>query len=118
MAETMIKAHNSMVAALAGSLMGHDGSCNSRPHVVTFTFTPVQEVVKASRKMQDFWAGSWILHYLSACICWAWAEEYGPDSIVYPSLYAQSLIDHWLLTKKYPEWQKERLFRQHGDKFF
>jgi CRISPR-associated protein Cmr2 len=104
-----IWSHNSIVSALAGSLMGYDGSCNSRPYVVTFTFTPVQEVVKASRKMQDFWAGSWILHYLSACICWAWAEEYGPDSVVYPSLYAQPLIDHWLLTKKCPEWQQEKL---------
>ena len=104
-----IWSHNSMVSTLAGSLMGYDGSSNSRPYIVTFTFTPVQEVVKASRKMQDFWAGSWILHYLSACICWAWAEEYGPDSVVYPSLYAQPLIDHWLLTKKYPEWQQENL---------
>jgi CRISPR-associated protein Cmr2 len=104
-----IWSHNSMVSALAGSLMGYEGSWDSRPYVVTFTFTPVQEVVKASRKMQDFWAGSWILHYLSACICWAWAEEYGPDSLIYPSLYAQPLIDHWLLTKKYPEWQREKL---------
>ncbi|MGF1567021.1 MAG: type III-B CRISPR-associated protein Cas10/Cmr2 [Nodosilinea sp.] len=104
-----IWSHNGTVAALAGSLMGYNGSCDSRPYVVTFTFTPVQEVVKASRKMQDFWAGSWILHYLSARICWAFAEEYGPDSLVYPSLYSQPLIDYWLLTKKYPEWQQDKL---------
>jgi CRISPR-associated protein, Cmr2 family len=88
--------------------------CDSRPYVVTFTFTPIQEVVKASRKMQDFWAGSWILHYLSASICWSWAEKYGPDSIVYPSLYAQPLIDHWLLNKKYPKWQEEKLVNLPG----
>ncbi|WNZ23864.1 type III-B CRISPR-associated protein Cas10/Cmr2 [Leptolyngbya sp. NK1-12] len=97
-----IWSHSSVAAALAGSLMGYDGSDNSRPYIATFTFTPVQEVVKASRKMQDFWAGSWILHYLSACICWAWANEYGPDAIVYPSLYDQPLIDHWLLNQKFP----------------
>jgi CRISPR-associated protein Cmr2 len=100
-----IWSHNSMVAALAGSLMGYDGSNDSRPCVATFTFTPVQEVVKASRKMQDFWAGSWILHYLSACICWAWAEKYGPDSVVYPSLYDQPLVDDWLI-QKYPHFKR------------
>ncbi len=94
-----IWSHSSMAAALAGSLMGYDGSNDSRPYVATFTFTPVQEVVKASRKMQDFWAGSWILHYLSAYICWAWAEKYGPDSVVYPSLYNQPLVDDWLIQK-------------------
>lgn len=101
-----IWSHNSMTAALAGSLAGYDGSEDSRPYIVSFTFTPIQEVIKASRKMQDFWAGSWILHYLSASICWAWAKDYGPDSLVYPSLYAQPLIDHWLLNK-YSDWQKD-----------
>lgn len=100
-----IWSHSSMVAALAGSLTGYDGSNDSRPYVATFTFTPVQEVVKASRKMQDFWAGSWILHYLSAYICWAWAEKYGPDSIVYPSLYDQPLVDNWLI-QKYPHFKR------------
>jgi len=99
-----IWSHNSMTAALSGCLAGYDGADNSRPHIVTFTFTPVQEMVKHSRKMQDFWAGSWLLHYLSASICWAWAEEFGPDSLVYPSLYAQPLIDRWLLAK-YPNFE-------------
>lgn len=112
-----IWSHSSMAAALAGSLMGDEGTCNSRPYVATFTFTPVQEVVKASRKMQDFWAGSWILHYLSACICWAWANEYGPDAIVYPSLYDQPLIDHWLLNENFlqathPHWHEKNLIAQ------
>jgi CRISPR-associated protein Cmr2 len=104
-----IWSHNSITAALAGSLQGYRDEFESRPYLVTFTFTPIQEVVKASRKMQDLWSGSWILHYLSARICWAWAEKYGPDSLVYPSLYAQPLFDQWLLTGKYPKWQQEKL---------
>lgn len=112
-----IWSHTSMTAALAGSLTGYDGSVSSRPYIVSFTFVPIQEVVKASRKMQDFWAGSWILHYLSASICWAWARKYGPDAIVYPSLYAQPLIDHWLLTKqysqnRYPHWHQSELIER------
>jgi CRISPR-associated protein Cmr2 len=97
--------HNSAVSALAGTLIASESDGNSRPHLAIFTMTPVQEMIKASRKMQDFWAGSWLLHYLSARICWKWACKYGPDSLVYPSLYAQPLIDHWLL-KKYPNFDQ------------
>ena len=88
--------HNSSVSSLAGSLIGLEENQKSRPYLVIFTLTPVQEMIKASRKMQDFWAGSWLIHYLSAKVCWKWAQKYGPDSLVYPSLYAQPLIDHWL----------------------
>ena len=110
--------HATMTSALAGSLAGYYNNAadypkknarnwhKSRPHVATFTFTPVQELIKASRKMRDFWAGSWLLHYLSAKICWDIAWKYGPDTLLYPCLYAQPLIDLWLL-EKYPcfkEW--------------
>ncbi|MBF2036024.1 MAG: type III-B CRISPR-associated protein Cas10/Cmr2, partial [Leptolyngbyaceae cyanobacterium T60_A2020_046] len=100
--------HASITAALAGSLAGFNltsddlerwskGSQKELPYLVSFTFTPIQELIKASRKMRDFWAGSWILHYLSARVCWALAWQYGPDSVLYPSLFQQPLIDHWLL---------------------
>jgi CRISPR-associated protein Cmr2 len=59
--------------------------------------------------MRDFWAGSWILHYIAAKICFKLALQYGPDSLLYPSLFQQPLIDHWLL-QKYPEfstWVKQ-----------
>ncbi|MFB2646351.1 type III-B CRISPR-associated protein Cas10/Cmr2, partial [Raphidiopsis sp. BLCC-F218] len=47
--------------------------------------------------MRDFWAGSWLLHYLSAKVCWKLANQYGPDTLLYPSLYEQPLIDYWLI---------------------
>ncbi|MEO0804121.1 MAG: type III-B CRISPR-associated protein Cas10/Cmr2, partial [Cyanobacteria bacterium J06642_2] len=97
--------HNSLSAAIAGSLQGYNSEPGSRPYLGIFSFSPVQELIKASRKMQDFWAGSWLLHYLSAKVCWTWAQQYGPDSLVYPSLYAQPLIDTWLL-EKWPHFQK------------
>lgn len=83
----------SLTAALAGALTDPN---SSPPHLATFSFSPVQELIKASRKMRDFWAGSWVLHYLSAKICWRLAQRYGPDSLIYPSLFQQPLIDHWL----------------------
>ena len=88
--------HNSIVAALAGCLSEQLTNSKSRPYLVIYSFTPVQDLISASRKMQDLWAGSWLLHYLSAKVCWKWACEYGPDTLIYPSLYAQPLIDKWL----------------------
>lgn len=107
-----IWSHASMTAAIAGALAGYDtepedipkGGKNppkSHPYLAVFTFSPVQELIKASRKMKDFWAGSWILHYLSAKVCWRLAHKYGADCFLYPSLYGQPLIDHWL-REKYP----------------
>ncbi len=102
--DASVWSHASLTAALAGALTGYQRPSQpeptaSRPCLVTFSFTPVQELIKASRKMRDFWAGSWVLHYLSAKICWKLAQKYGPDSLIYPSLYQQPLIDHWLLRK-------------------
>ena len=97
--------HNSLVSALASSLIGKYEEKTSTPYLAVFTLTPVQELIKASRKMRDFWSGSWLLHYLSAKISWRLAEIYGADSLVYPCLYAQPMIDHWLL-KKYPEFSE------------
>ncbi|WP_448603422.1 type III-B CRISPR-associated protein Cas10/Cmr2 [Thermoleptolyngbya sp.] len=103
-----IWSHTSMTAALCGALAGHDLTEEditerwskdkplSRAYLAAFSFTPVQELIKASRKMRDFWAGSWILHYLSAKVCWDLAQIYGPDSFLYPSLFQQPLIDYWL----------------------
>ncbi len=98
-----IWSHASITAALAGAIEGYAGKReNSRPYLANFTFSPVQELIKASRKMRDFWAGSWILHYLSAKVCWKLANLYGPDALLYPSLFQQPLIDHWLL-QQYPD---------------
>jgi CRISPR-associated protein Cmr2 len=114
-----IWSHSSMTSALAGALIGYDTTmaefqeidpqqlyykAHSHPYLVSFTFTPVQELIKASRKMRDFWAGSWILHYVSAHISWKLACKYGADSLLYPSLFNQPLIDRWLL-KEYPDFK-------------
>lgn len=109
--------HASVTAALSGALTGFDLPVEelnrwsgknqlSHPYLAVFSFTPVQELIKASRKMRDFWAGSWILHYLSAKVCWELALRYGPDSFIYPNLFQQPLIDHWLLAQfpTFEEW--------------
>lgn len=63
------------------------------PYLLIFTFSPVQEFIKSSRKFVDFWAGSYLLHYLSAKLCWFTAQRYGPDAVITPSLWGQEIID-------------------------
>jgi CRISPR-associated protein Cmr2 len=97
--------HNSTVSALAGTLFPQgwqQGDAESKPYLLLFTFSPVQEFIKASRKFLDFWSSSYMLHYLSARLCWYVAQQYGPDAVITPSLWGQDIIDA-LLLKEYPE---------------
>jgi len=99
--------HTSLTAAMAGAFAGYSSTLDdieqwqaqkaSHPYLAVFSFTPVQELIQASRKMRDLWAGSWLLHYLAAKVSWALAWKYGPDCLIYPSLFKQPLIDYWLL---------------------
>lgn len=117
--DTSLWSHTSMTAALAGASIGYQTTIaefdaiaekdlwykyKSHPYLVSFSFAPVQDLIKSSRKMRDFWAGSWILHYLSAKITWKLAKKYGADSLLYPSLFHQPLIDSWLL-EEYPDFK-------------
>ncbi|MEN9223670.1 MAG: type III-B CRISPR-associated protein Cas10/Cmr2, partial [Thermostichus sp. BF3_bins_97] len=99
--------HNSIVAGLAGALFPQNWQPSgpaSHADLLLFTFSPVQEFIKSSRKLLDFWSGSYLLHYLSARLCWFIAERYGPDAVITPSLWGQEIIDAWIL-KKYPEFE-------------
>ncbi len=109
-----IHTHNSMVSALAGAMFPDTwqaGDKPQHPYLVLFTFSPVQEFIKSSRKFLDFWAGSYLLHYISARLCWYVAETYGPDAVITPSLWGQEIIDAFLV-KKYPDFKD--CFK-HGD---
>ncbi|MGK7883238.1 MAG: type III-B CRISPR-associated protein Cas10/Cmr2 [Crocosphaera sp.] len=125
--DSSIWSHASLTAAMAGALTGYDLTTEdltknwkankplSHPYLVSFTFSPIQELIKASRKMRDLWAGSWILHYLSAKVSWTLANIYGPDCLIYPNLYQQPLIDHWLL-KKYGKFGFEQWIKQPSER--
>jgi CRISPR-associated protein Cmr2 len=118
--DTSLWSHSSMTAALAGAMVGYHTTIesfndvperdlwykyHSHPYLVSFSFAPVQDLIKSSRKMRDFWAGSWILHYLSAQVSWELARLYGADSLLYPSLFHQPLIDRRLL-ERYPDFEQ------------
>ena len=103
-----IHSYQSTVSAIAGASVPDTGTGSEFPHLLIFSFSPVQEFIKSSRKFLDFWAGSYQLHYLSALLCWKVANgfeekdgstshSYGPDSIIVPSLWSQEIIDALLL---------------------
>ena len=96
-----IHSYQSTVSALSGSVSALSGSTTEHPYLLLFSFSPIQDFIKASRKFLDFWAGSYLLHYLSAKLCWTIAEQYGPDAVITPSLWHQEIIDAFLI-QKYP----------------
>ena len=101
--------YNSTVAALVGAMYPKNWQQDEQethPYLLIFTFSPVQEFIKASRKFLDFWGGSYLLHYLSAILCWEVAQKYGPDAVITPSLWSQEIIDA-LLLKRYPDFQAD-----------
>jgi CRISPR-associated protein Cmr2 len=99
-----LHSYQTTVAALSGACFDEAGN-ETHPYLLLFSFSPIQDFIKASRKFLDFWAGSYLLHYLSARLCWKIAELYGPDAIITPSLWHQEIIDAFLL-KKYGDFSK------------
>ncbi|MBX7236944.1 MAG: type III-B CRISPR-associated protein Cas10/Cmr2 [Caldilineales bacterium] len=83
-----IWAHQSATAAVATALP--DAA------LLVFTFGPVQEFIEAARRTQDLWAGSFILSYLAWSAMKPIVAQFGPDAILYPSLWEQPLVDIWL----------------------
>ena len=94
-----LHSYQSTVSALAGAIFTGTTPAPKQeiPYLLLFSFSPVQEFIKASRKFADFWAGSYLLHYLSARLCWYIAQEYGPDAVVVPSLWNQEIFDALML---------------------
>lgn len=100
-----LHSYQTTVSALVGAMYPESWSSEEKhehPYLILFTFSPIQEFIKASRKFLDFWAGSYLLHYLSAKLCWYIAEKYGADAVITPSLWSQEIIDA-LLVEQNPD---------------
>ncbi|HRU77790.1 MAG TPA: type III-B CRISPR-associated protein Cas10/Cmr2 [Rectinema sp.] len=85
--------HCGMTAAL-GSILGKN--VKGGIALSTFSITPVQGFISASRKLRDAWVSSVLLSYLSFVGMRTIMEELGPDHIVYPSLQDQYLVEQWI----------------------
>lgn len=84
--------HKRVTSAIAGAL--------PKPAFLLFSIGPVQEFIATARKTQDLWAGSYLLSYLSWCAMKVVAEEFGPDSLIFPDLCRQPFTDLWLINDK------------------
>ncbi len=83
--------HNGLVSALE--------AVGEKPAFLLFQVGPVQEFIAQARKMQDLWAGSYLLSFLISKALATVALRWGPDCIVYPNLRGVPLLDWW--------WSKE-----------
>jgi CRISPR-associated protein Cmr2 len=102
-----LHSYQSTVSALAGAMFRDvTQTRNDSPYLLLFTFSPVQEFIKSSRKFLDFWSGSYLLHYFSAFLCFEIAQMYGADAVITPSLWSQEIIDAFLV-KEYPDFKVE-----------
>jgi CRISPR-associated protein Cmr2 len=101
-----LHSYQSTVSALTGAIFADGKESNEAPYLLLFTFSPVQEFIKSSRKFLDFWAGSFLLHYFSALLCFEAAQNYGPDAVITPSLWNQEIIDAFLI-QEYPEFREK-----------
>lgn len=66
---------------------------NGTPALLLFKISPVQSFISAARKEKDLWAGSHLLSYITFKAMTVLVEKYGPDSIVFPHLRGQPLLD-------------------------
>jgi CRISPR-associated protein Cmr2 len=99
-----LHSYQTAVSALATTCTDTEGN-STHPYLLLFSFSPIQDFIKASRKFLDFWSGSYLLHYLSARLCWNVAQTLGPDAIITPSLWSQEIIDAFLL-KEHPDFSQ------------
>ncbi len=83
--------HKKVTSAIAGAL--------PKPAFLLFAIGPVQDFIATARKTQDLWAGSYLLSYLSWSAMKVVAEEFGPDSLIFPDLCGQPFADKWLIDK-------------------
>lgn len=96
--------HKRVTSAIAGAL--------PKPAFFLFAIGPVQEFIATARKTQDLWAGSYLLSYLSWSAMKVVAEEFGPDSLIFPDLCRQPFADKWLIDEKGLNLEKPNIGRE------
>lgn len=95
--------HMQMVSAFEGSF-GRSGK--SSPALLKFQLGPVQEFIQAARSTRDLWSGSYLLSWLMSHGLARLALDCGPDTVVFPNLKDQPLLD---LVMKSEVWEKVKI---------
>jgi len=86
--------HAALASAVAGT-WNPEAKCHD-PALLMFTISSAQELLLTSRRTQDLWMGSYLLSWLTWKAIEVVASQIGPDSVIYPDLRGQPLLDYWL----------------------
>ena len=95
-----IWSHMAVVSALEGCT-AESGAL--QPTFLKFQLGPVQDFIQAARSTRDLWSGSYLISWLMAHGLTALSLQAGPDSVIFPSLVDQPLID---LMHKHAVWDR------------
>jgi CRISPR-associated protein Cmr2 len=91
--------HLDVCAAYAGALWREDGK-GSRHHesaLLSLSIGPVQGQIAAARSTRDLWCGSWLISWLTFQGLLVLVERLGPQSVIFPALRGNPLMDAWLM---------------------
>lgn len=105
--------HMGVVSALAGCdedaakpLTEHRKGTKLKAAFLKFQLGPVQDFIAAARSTRDLWSGSYLLSWLMAAGLEEVANLAGPDSVIFPNLWGQPLLDYRF---KAPLWDQVKL---------
>ncbi|MCS7182997.1 MAG: type III-B CRISPR-associated protein Cas10/Cmr2 [Thermoanaerobaculum sp.] len=107
--------HNGLASAFAGALAWEkEGS----PALLLVTLGPVQSFIEEARTTSDLWAASHLLSVMAWEAMKPVVERFGPDAVVFPSLWGVPLVDAWLVEQGWLTLNRERfqpLWKQRWD---
>lgn len=85
--------HMQVVSCLDSTAHESGKESKPKPAFLKFQLGPVQEFIAEARSIRDLWSGSYLLSWLMARGLKELALEVGPDSVIFPNLKGQPLVD-------------------------
>ncbi|GEM_PF-6459099 len=79
---------------------------NERISLVSIDIGGVGKFLSHSRKVRDIWASSYLISLLTLLVTRIVAEELGPDSLIFPDVRGNPLMDLYLLTQGVLSWDE------------
>ena len=97
--------HLVQTSAIASAL---DNIC-----LLLVSLSPVQSFIENSRKTKDLFSSSLMLSYLIFKIMLNIIDRYGPDSIIYPNILKQPLLDKFVFEKLINQYKDINQFKKY-----
>ncbi len=85
--------HLGLASAFAGARAADP---EGNPALLLVSLGSVQQFIEQARSTSDLWAGSHLMSYLAWEAMKVVVERFGPDAVIFPSLWGVPLADAWL----------------------